>query len=111
MLPVYFYMGLFAVGLGLMLSFYAKGTALGLGTTIFAIALSIQLSPLLQKFWFNVFIGHFDNNTSLGYADFTVQSFEMNNVAMSQYYQRNAMAMTISFLIASLATIGRTNFL
>jgi len=103
-------MGLFAVGLGLMLSFYAKGTALGLGTTIFAIALAVQLSPLLQKFWFNVFIGHFDN-TSSGYADFTVQSFEMNNVAMSQYNQRNAMAMTISFLIASLATIGRTNFL
>lgn len=35
----------------------------------------------------------------------------MNNVAISQYYERNAMALTISFLIASLATIGRTSLM
>lgn len=110
MLPVYFYMGIFAVGLGLMLSFYAKGAALGLGTAIFAIALSIQLSPLLQKFWFDVFIGHFNNTTDLGYPDLTVKNFQMNNVYLSQYYFRNAMALTISFLISNLATIGRTSF-
>jgi hypothetical protein len=56
-LPIYFFMGLFAVGVGLMLSFFGRGTALGLGTVIFALALNIQLSPLLQKFWFNVFVG------------------------------------------------------
>lgn len=103
-------MGIFAVGLGLMLSFYGKGVALGLGTAIFAIALSIQLSPLLQKFWFDVFLGHFGNTTSLGYPDVTIQNFEMNNVYLSQFYFRNSMALTISFLIGSLATIGRTSF-
>ena len=56
-LPMYFFMGLFAVGVGLMLSFFGRGTALGLGTVIFALAINIQLSPLLQKFWFNVFVG------------------------------------------------------
>ncbi len=61
-LPIYFFMALFAVGLGLMLSFFGKGIALGLGTAIFAIALNTQLSPLLQKFWFDVFVGEFDRN-------------------------------------------------
>lgn len=58
-MPVYFYMALFAVGLGLVLSYYNQCTVLGLGTTIFAIALNVQLSPLFQKFWFNVFVGDF----------------------------------------------------
>lgn len=72
-LPLYFYMSLFAVGIGLMLSYYGRGTALGLATAIFAIALNIQLSPLLQKFWFNVFVGGFDMTTPSGNTDFSVQ--------------------------------------
>lgn len=71
-LPMYFFMGLFAVGLGLMLSFFGRGTALGLGTTIFAIALNIQLSPLLQKFWFDVFVGDFNRTTPSGSSDISV---------------------------------------
>lgn len=66
-------MTMFAVGLGLMLSFFEKGAALGLGTAIFTIALNIQLSPLLQKFWFNVFVGHFDQTTPSGNTDLNVQ--------------------------------------
>jgi hypothetical protein len=62
-------MGLFAVGLGLMLSYFGRGTALGLGTMIFAIAINIQLSPLLQKFWFNVFVGEFNRQTATANAD------------------------------------------
>lgn len=73
LLPIYFYMTMFAVGLGLMLSFFGKGTALGLGTAIFTIALNIQLSPLLQKFWFDVFVGHFDQTTPSGNTDLNVQ--------------------------------------
>jgi hypothetical protein len=47
-----------------MLSFYGKGIAIGLGTAIFALALNIQLSPLLQKFWYDVFINHFTPTTT-----------------------------------------------
>jgi len=107
MLPVYFYMSLFAVGLGLMLSFYARGTALGLATAIFAIALNIQLSPLLQKLWFNVFIGDFNRNTFGTSTDANIQFQDSNGVYMSVIYQRSAIAMTISFLLSCLATIGR----
>jgi len=65
-------MSLFAVGLGLMLSYFGKGTSLGLGTAIFAIALNIQLSPLLQKFWFDVFVGGFDRTVVSGATDISV---------------------------------------
>jgi hypothetical protein len=65
-------MSLFAVGLGLMLSYFGRGTALGLGTAIFAIALNIQLSPLLQKYWFNVFVGNFNQTTPSGNTDISV---------------------------------------
>lgn len=72
-LPMYFFMGLFAVGVGLMLSFFGRGTALGLGTVIFALALNLQLSPLLQKFWFNIFIsGDFNRTTPSNASDFSV---------------------------------------
>lgn len=52
-------MSLFAVGMGLVLSFYRGGTALGLATAIVAIAINTQLSPLFQKFWYNVFVDEF----------------------------------------------------
>jgi hypothetical protein len=55
-----------------MLSYFGKGTALGLGTAIFAIALNIQLSPLLQKFWFDVFVGGFDRTVASGATDISV---------------------------------------
>ena len=100
-------MSLFAVGLGLMLSFFGKGQALGLGTAIFAIALNIQLSPLLQKFWFNVFVGNFNRVVAGTSSDAEIQFQDSNSVFMSVIYQRNAMAMTISYLLSCLATIGR----
>lgn len=67
-------MSLFAVGLGLMLSYFGRGTALGLGTAIFTIALNIQLSPLIQKFWFDVFIGDFNQTTPSGNTDLSVSN-------------------------------------
>jgi len=106
-LPVYFYMTMFAVGLGLMLSYFGKGAALGLGTAIFAIALNIQLSPLLQKFWFNVFVGHFDQTTPSGNTDISVSYQELTGVYISVIIERSTIAMTISYLISCLATIGR----
>jgi hypothetical protein len=100
-------MGLFAVGLGLMLSYFGRGTALGLGTMIFAIAINIQLSPLLQKFWFNVFVGEFNRQTATPNADFTIAFQELNGVFINTIIERGAIAMTISYLISCLATIGR----
>lgn len=72
-LPIYYYMSLFAVGVGLMLSYFGRGAALGLATTIFAICLNIQLSPLLQKFWIDTFIGGFNLTSPSGNPDISIQ--------------------------------------
>jgi hypothetical protein len=107
MLGLYFYMSLFAVGLGLMLSYLGKGAALGLGTAIFTIALNSQLSPLLQKFWYSTFVGTFRFPSGTSFNDYNVLVQDPNGVYMSQVYVRATMAMTISYLISNLATIGR----
>lgn len=72
-LPIYFYMSLFAVGVGLILSYFGRGAALGLATAIFTICLNIQLSPLIQKFWIDTFIGDFNMTTPSGNPDVSVQ--------------------------------------
>lgn len=102
-------MSMFAVGLGLMLSYFGKGSALGLGTAIFAIALNIQLSPLLQKFWFNVFIGEFNRTAPSGDTDIYVAYQEQVGVYISVISERSTIAMTISYLISCLAFIGRAD--
>lgn len=47
------------VGFGLLLNVFKFGTWLGTGTAILVAAINIQYSPLLQKFWFSVFITGF----------------------------------------------------
>jgi hypothetical protein len=101
-------MSLFAVGMGLVLSFFRGGTTLGLATAIFAIAINVQLSPLFQKFWFNVFVDGFGRETPSGSTDTFIVLQELETVRLSTFIFRNSMAMTISYMIASLATIGRT---
>ena len=56
------YVGLIVtvLGFGLILCFYAKGSILGLVTAGVAFAVNVQLSPLLQKFWYDVFVGQFN---------------------------------------------------
>ena len=56
------YVGLIVtvLGFGLILCFYAKGSILGLVTAGVAFAVNVQLSPLFQKFWYDVFVGQFN---------------------------------------------------
>lgn len=49
------------VGFGMLMSLYRFGSWLGMTTAIIVVAISIQLAPLLQKFWFSVFISSFGN--------------------------------------------------
>ena len=47
---------LFALaGFGLLLSSYKNGTWLGMGSALLVVVVSIQVTPILQKFWFFVF--------------------------------------------------------
>lgn len=47
------------VGFGLLLSAYRYGTWLGTSSAIIIMAVILQYSPLMQKFWFSVFITGF----------------------------------------------------
>ena len=39
-------------GFGLLLSSYKNGTWLGMGSALLVVVVSIQVTPILQKFWF-----------------------------------------------------------
>lgn len=90
-----------------MLSYYGKGTALGLGTAIFALALNLLLGPLLQKFWFNVFIAGFNQEFSISPTNVLSLNLVGDKVQLSSMMISNSATMTISYLIAALAFVGR----
>jgi hypothetical protein len=104
------YVGLIVtvIGFGLILCFYAKGSVLGLATAVIAFAINVQLSPLFQKFWYNVFLGDFNQTVPNDSSQTTLmQSQEGNEVQMNMMVMNIAIATTISYLISNLATIGR----
>jgi hypothetical protein len=46
------------IGFGLIF-FYYKSTATSIFLSLFVVSFTILISPLIQKFWFNVFISDF----------------------------------------------------
>jgi len=62
-----------AVGFGMLLNVYRFGNWLGSATVIAVLGVSLQLAPLLQKFWFSVFV------TSFGNANKTVSTVTVSN--------------------------------
>jgi hypothetical protein len=70
------YVGLIVavLGFGLILCFYAKGSILGLVTAGVAFAVNVQLSPLFQQFWYNVFVGQFNQTVPNGTQTSLMQS-------------------------------------
>lgn len=48
-----------ALGFGLLLCYFNIALKQALVITLFVISLNTQISPLLQKFWANVFIDNF----------------------------------------------------
>lgn len=63
------------VGFGLLLNVFKFGTWLGAGTAILVAAVSIQFSPLLQKFWFSVFITGFSTQPDATQVGSQIQDY------------------------------------
>lgn len=63
------------VGFGLLLNVFKFGTWLGAGTAILVAAVTIQFSPLLQKFWFSVFITGFGTSPDATQVGSQVQDY------------------------------------
>lgn len=100
------------VGFGLLMNVYKFANWLGATTSIVVVALSIELSPLLQKFWFSVFITGFgDNNSSI--ANSTVTDFwdntSGNNIQVTNQVMRTTLLSCISLLTVMTAVVGRVS--
>jgi hypothetical protein len=100
------------VGFGLLLNVYKYGTWLGTGSAIIVVAMSIVLGPLLQKFWFCVFISSFKDVVSSS----TITSNTVGHI-ISQYGDfhvkvtflslRTSLLTSISVLVVMTALVGR----
>jgi hypothetical protein len=51
------------IGFGLLLTYFSSATATGLFTSFFIVSFTVIVAPILQKFWFNVFITSFNGSS------------------------------------------------
>lgn len=107
-------LGLFVlVGFGMVLSFYRFGSWLGMATAIIVVAVSVQLAPLIQKFWFSVFITSFGNLNDVNTVGGNIQSFwkhyALNDIQANNSMNRTMFLSCISILTAMSAVVGRLN--
>ena len=101
------------LGFGLILNVYKFGTWLGTGTAIIVAALNIQFSPLMQQFWFSVFISGFTNEPTTAQVGENLRVWWAHyigeHISPSYLMQQTSMLSSISLLVAFTAFIGRVN--
>jgi hypothetical protein len=103
------------VGFGMLLNVYRYGNWLGGGTAIIVVAISILLGPLLQKFWFCVFISNFKDMSNDIYSNHLVgpaithfwRTYGNYNVIVNFLMLRTALLTSISILVVMTAVVGR----
>lgn len=77
------------LGYGLIVAYSGNSAITALVTTLFVVAISVQLTPLLLQFWYNVFNGF------------------GQKVEVSLKTERVTMALCTSLLVALTSLIGR----
>ena len=101
------------VGFGMLNNIYRFGNWLGSATAIIVIGLSIQLSPLLQKFWFSIFITGFGTVNNSVPVTSTVNNFwnvyTENNIEIGANLMRTTLLSCISIMTVMCAVVGRIN--
>lgn len=84
-----------------------------MATSILTVAMSIQLSPLLQKFWFFVFLTGFDETPEIDDVGANVQSYwshyYLTKIDVSYFTMQTTFLSCISMLTVITAVIGRVN--
>jgi hypothetical protein len=64
------------IGFGLIFSYFRTATLSGIFISLIIVSLTILISPIFQKFWFNVFIYGFNGPAIAGFtADSNVTLF------------------------------------
>jgi hypothetical protein len=99
------------IGFGLLLSYFKKATYSALFMSIFTVSFTIILSPILSKFWFNIFITNFQGKalTPSDPTRFLQYSLGGIPIYLDFYNLRIALANSISQLVACLALYGKLN--
>ena len=97
------------VGFGMIFMYFKKMTESALFTSIFIVSFSLLFSPLVQKFWFCVFIHGFNNsfNNIVGPDYFVNQSMGGELIYYDLYSLKFAIISAISQLVVLLAVYGR----
>lgn len=102
--------GVFTViGFGLLLAYFKHMGAVALLMSLFVVSFTAITSPLVSKFWFNVFIGDFKGKTfsSTNPERFFLQSFGGLAIFLDLYNLKVAFANCISQLVMLLGVFGR----
>lgn len=100
------------VGFGMLLNIYRFGNWLGSTMAITIVAISVQFSPLLQKFWFSIFITGFGSvNTSITSSTVTRfwEFYAANNITIGTLLMRTTLLSCISIMVVMTAVVGRIN--
>lgn len=107
--------GVFTViGFGLLLAYYKHMGAVALLISLFVVSFTVITSPLVSKFWYNVFITDFQGTTITSDNSpkrFYQQSFSSMTIFLDLYNLKVAFANSISQLVVLLGVFGRLNII
>lgn len=97
------------IGFGILLIYFKNSTSTALFTSIFTVSFTILLSPIFQKFWFNVFLTNFQGGSpvSLNPDRFYIYSLEGQKIPIDFYGLKIALANAIAQLVMALGLFGR----
>ncbi len=97
------------LGFGLLLAYFKKATGSALFTVLFIVSYTAILSPILQKFWFNIFITNFQGAAPTATDPARLYKYSMGGleVYLDFYNLRIALANAIGQLVVLLGVFGR----
>lgn len=95
------------LGFGLIFVYFKTGTATSIFLSLFIVSMTMLLSPILQKFWYNVFIKGFIDIDPSTFQDTLYTSFNYTNIFIDFYNMKFSMINAISQLVMITGLIGR----
>jgi hypothetical protein len=99
------------IGFGLLLAYFKRATVMAIATSISVVSATVILSPIFQKFWFNVFITNFRGSTITTADPTRMYQYSLGGlwVYLDYYNLRIALANAIAQLVVILGVFGRLN--
>ena len=100
------------LGFGLLFMYFKKMTESAMFTSLFVVSMSMLLSPMFEKFWYNAFIAGFSGSSGSGTSDyFFNQSLGGHLIYFDFYNMKISLLCAISQLVVMLAIYGRLSLI